>query len=399
MPLRPPAGFISANYDPLRNPDAPTGVTAAAGDAQATVSFTAPANVGGSAISAYYAVSNPGQITASGASSPVTVTGLTNDTAYTFQVWALNSFGPGAFSAASNSVSPIAARGLFGGGRNNTPYESIINYIQISTTGNATFFGNLTVARVGLASCSSSTRGVWAGGDNGGPFSRLSTIDYVTIQTLGNATSFGNLSSSVTDVAGLSNATRGIFGGGVNPGPTAAMTYITIATTGNSVSFGTLNISSSYYLGAFASSTRGIFGGGLPNNIIDYVTIATTGNATDFGDLTVARGKTSGCSNSTRGIFSGGEDTGGAFSNVIDYITIATLGNATDFGDLLQQIKTTASCSSGTRGVIGGGLNASTYTAQIQYVTLSSTGNATNFGNLTYVASEFAGCSNAHGGL
>ena len=141
MPLRPPAGFISANFDPLRNPDAPTGVTASAGDAQASVSFTAPANVGGSAISAYYAVSNPGQITASGASSPVTVTGLTNGTAYTFQVWALNTFGPGAFSAASGSVTPAAARGVFGGG------GVTIDYVTIATTGNATNFGTLFIPK------------------------------------------------------------------------------------------------------------------------------------------------------------------------------------------------------------------------------------------------------------
>jgi hypothetical protein len=70
------------------------------------VTFTAPSNVGGSAITNYYAVSNPGQITASSVTSPVTVTGLTNGTSYTFTVWALNSFGPSAYSAASGSVTP-----------------------------------------------------------------------------------------------------------------------------------------------------------------------------------------------------------------------------------------------------------------------------------------------------
>ena len=98
MPLRPPAGFIRPGYDPLKNPDAPTAVEATAGDESASVSFTPPANVGGSAISEYYAVSNPDQITSSGASSPINVTGLTNDTPYTFQVWALNTYQLGACS-------------------------------------------------------------------------------------------------------------------------------------------------------------------------------------------------------------------------------------------------------------------------------------------------------------
>jgi len=103
--MRSPSGFIRPGFDPLKNPDAPTGVSASGGDQSADVSFTPPSNVGGSAVSAYYVVSNPGGITAS---SPVSVTGLTNGTAYTFTVWALNTYGPGPFSAASNSVTPLA---------------------------------------------------------------------------------------------------------------------------------------------------------------------------------------------------------------------------------------------------------------------------------------------------
>ena len=106
--MRPPAGFISAFYDPLRNPNAPTIGTATGGNATASVAFTPPSNVGGSAISGYGAISTPGDVTASAASSPISVTGLTNDTAYTFRVWANNTYGPSAFSAASNSVTPVA---------------------------------------------------------------------------------------------------------------------------------------------------------------------------------------------------------------------------------------------------------------------------------------------------
>ena len=109
MSLRPPAGFIRPGYDPLKNPNAPTIGTATGGDASASVSFTPPANVGGSAITAYYAVSNPDQITGTGASSPVSVTGLTNGTAYTFTVWAENTYGPSPYSAASGSVTPTNA--------------------------------------------------------------------------------------------------------------------------------------------------------------------------------------------------------------------------------------------------------------------------------------------------
>jgi hypothetical protein len=87
-------------------PGAPTAVTAAAGDGSATVSFSAPADIGDSPITGYTVTSSPGGLTASGASSPITVTGLTNGTAYTFTVVATNGAGNGPASAPSNSVVP-----------------------------------------------------------------------------------------------------------------------------------------------------------------------------------------------------------------------------------------------------------------------------------------------------
>lgn len=89
-------------------PGAPTIGTATAGNAQATVSFTAPGSTGGGPITGYRATSTPGGITATGAASPITVTGLTNGQAYTFTVAAQNAGGYGPESAASNSVTPSA---------------------------------------------------------------------------------------------------------------------------------------------------------------------------------------------------------------------------------------------------------------------------------------------------
>ena len=112
MSMRSPSGFIRPGFDPLKNPDAPTIGTATEGDAELSVTFTAPAEVGGSAITGYLATArktSDGTLTGvSGASSPIVVTSLTNGSAYTAAVAAFNSYGPSAASAASNSVTPAA---------------------------------------------------------------------------------------------------------------------------------------------------------------------------------------------------------------------------------------------------------------------------------------------------
>jgi hypothetical protein len=399
MPLRPPAGFISAFYDPLNNPNAPTIGTATGGDASASVAFTPPANVGGSAISLYGARSTPENITATAASSPISVTGLTNGTAYTFAVWATNTYGPSAFSGASNSVTPVAPPiGLFGGGNSGTR-TNVINQIIITTTGNATDFGDLTVARTEPGACASSVRGVWAGGETN---THTNIIDYVTIASAGNATDFGDLLTTRYALSGCSNDTRGIFSGGYGASDVNNIEYITIASTGDATDFGDL-LSTYYGTANCASPTRGIIAGGESNNasppgasnVIQYITIASTGNALDFGDLAQTTGVTTGCSSATRGLILGGANSG-APVNVISYITIASLGNATDFGDLLAAQRDAAACSSSIRGVYGGGSGPSNV---IQYVTIATTGNATDFGDLQAATSRLAACSNAHGGL
>ena len=83
-------------------PCAPAIGTATAGDGSATVTWSAPASNGNSAITGYTVTASPGgaSATAAGSATSVVVPGLTNGTAYTFKVTATNGVGPSGVSAA-----------------------------------------------------------------------------------------------------------------------------------------------------------------------------------------------------------------------------------------------------------------------------------------------------------
>ena len=90
-------------------PNPPTIGTATAGVLSASVAFTADSSGKGGPTFSYTALSNPGSVTGSGTSSPVTVSGLTSGTASTFTVRGNNATGSSEYTSASNSVTPTAS--------------------------------------------------------------------------------------------------------------------------------------------------------------------------------------------------------------------------------------------------------------------------------------------------
>jgi hypothetical protein len=85
-------------------PNAPTNVIASG---YGSVSFTAPASNGGTAITAYTVKSTPGGFTATGIVSPITVSGLNSETLYTFTVFATNAAGNSATATTLTMVKPV----------------------------------------------------------------------------------------------------------------------------------------------------------------------------------------------------------------------------------------------------------------------------------------------------
>lgn len=102
-----PASAPSAPVTPATVPGAPTGVSAVGANTAALVSWAAPADNGGDAITSYTVTSAPdGRTCSTTGSLSCAVTGLLNGTAYTFTVRAANGVGTGPTSDASAAVTP-----------------------------------------------------------------------------------------------------------------------------------------------------------------------------------------------------------------------------------------------------------------------------------------------------
>ena len=259
-------------------------------------------------------------------------------------------------AAVSSSTRAVWAGGYAPG------YQDRIDYVNISAGGKAIDFGNLDHGRFESSGVSNGTRGVYGPSEN--PAQAQNVIQYITIASAGNATDFGDssISTGTKKQASMNSTTRGLFAGGQNvPSPSAfydIIDYITIASTGNATDFGDLT-ENVFMCTGFSDATRGVRGGGNTSptasntNTIDYITIASAGNATNFGDLITANQRSGGMSNSIRGLFCGGSTpNSNTFVSDIAKIIIQTTGNATDFGDYIgTKASQGAGCSDSHGGI------------------------------------------------
>jgi len=185
----------------------------------------------------------------------------------------------GYIAACSNGV-----RGVWGGGWTGSSRIGTMEYVCLDTTSSATNFGNLSPAfgsgsGSAMAAGSNGERGIWYCGHDGSGGSN--TIQYFDIEVAGNASDFGESTVAAWGRGGVSNTTRMVASGGYYDN---TMDYITIASTGNSSNFGTL-VTNGNGMGGCNNSPRGVFlGGEGAGNVMQYITIASTGNSTDFGD-------------------------------------------------------------------------------------------------------------------
>ena len=110
----------SVNATPATTPAAPTSLAATNGDTQSVLTWTAPTNTGGSAITGYKVKwgatsgfpGNAAYISTGSTSATYTKTSLTNGTQYSFQVAAINAEGDGTYSSTATATPAAASSGI-----------------------------------------------------------------------------------------------------------------------------------------------------------------------------------------------------------------------------------------------------------------------------------------------
>ena len=203
-----------------------------------------------------------------------------------------------------------STRAILAGGGGDAPLapDNVIQFFTMATTGDATDFGDLNAAKDNSAGTGSPTRMLIAGGRDYTPSATVvNKIEFITMSTTGNVTDFGDLTVARAEVARASNAVRSVFASGGTPSPKVnTIDFVTTATTGNATDFGDLPIAK----GGMASANNSIIGifvagtTGSRTTDIQSLTIATTGNGVAFGDCNVtdpSQGR-EGCSDSHGGL-------------------------------------------------------------------------------------------------
>ena len=165
-----------------------------------SVTVTAGSTSTGGPVFKHTAISNPSSITGTSTTSPITVSGLTDGTAYTFTVVGTNATGNGPSSAASNSATPSVPP---------TAYDSIatvtvgsggsaeINFTSISAT-----YTHLQIRGLFLTTTAGRSPRIEFNSDTGSNFS-----NHLVYSTGANAYSGANVSNAGMYIGGSNTGT------------------------------------------------------------------------------------------------------------------------------------------------------------------------------------------------
>ena len=271
--------------------------------------------------------------------------------------------------------------GYVGGGANG-PVSNVLDKWSLSSNGNATDVGDLTVARSYVGGQSSQTYGYYV--------TNL-IIDKNSFASDGNATDVGDQVVNVSGAAAASSTTHGYTAGGYHgsaPNLRDTIQKHSFATDGNTTDIANLTVGRSQ-CGGCSSATYGYAcGGAAPYfDVIDKYPFASDTNATDVGNILAAKYVAdSGTSSETHGYTAGGGWPG---VNTIQKFSFTTDGNSTDVGNTIGSYTSHAGVSAIAYGYWAGGgppdLN------EIHQYSFTTDGDSTDVGNLTLARRDGGG--------
>lgn len=245
------------SFTTLDVPGAPSNIAVTPSSGQATISWDAPANTGGSPITGYIVTSSGGQtctVTAvppDAAAESCIISGLTNGTSYTFTVVAITAVGTSVSSAASSAVVPagsplVNTLASLSVTPTSAQFAGVVNANGVATTNtfeyatNPEFTGATTVAASPAGTAATATTPISATVGTLQPgmtyYVRAAADNGVGGQTYGPATSFVTPAAAptVTTTAATSvAATAATLNADVNPNGAATSVSFTYSTTSN----------------------------------------------------------------------------------------------------------------------------------------------------------------------
>jgi hypothetical protein len=306
----------------------------------------------------------------------------------------LDYFEPEAPSGPSYSPVQGSTSGYTSGGSLPAATNTVDKF-PLSSDGNATDVGDLTVARSQIAGQSSSSSGYTSGGS---PV--LNVIDKFPFATDANATDVGDLSVGRNAATGQSSADNGYTSGGDAPATQNVIDKFPFSSDANATDVGDLTVARTGAAGQ-SSPSHGYTSVGRASpysDVIDKFPFSSDANATDVGDMTVARNMAVGQSSSTHGYTSGGLSNYWpppiVFENIIDKFPFSSDANATDVGDLTAGRNGLIGQSSTASGYTSGGLGSNNFSVRcntIDKFPFSSDANSTDVGDIPVARNYGAG--------
>lgn len=242
--------------------------SAIAGDGSATITFTPPTDNGGASVTSYTVTSSPGNYSVTSSGSPVTITGLTNGTAYTFTIYATNSVG-NSTNVTTSSVTPLAAP-VPTGLTYSTPNVYIVG-VAIGALSPTSTGGAITTYSVSPSLPTGLTLNTNTGLITGTPTAITAQSSYVVTGSNGSGTITTTvvISVNIAAPAGLSYTSPNVYTVGT------AITSLNPTSTGGAIS--TYTVSPSLPAGLTLNTTTGIITG-TPTSITPQASYVVTAN-------------------------------------------------------------------------------------------------------------------------